>query len=303
MRRKLAPLVVFFGACLLSGCSPTPVATTLAKATTFESYVSLAPSNTEIIYAIGAQDHLMAVSNQCDYPKSATEKPKVGTFTSVDLEKLSTIKPAGLFLVDGQETLSAMVEKHPELHCSPVVLHNRTLDDIAKNIETIGERTGHAAEGKREAAAFTKTVSELRTRPLNGARKRKVFLCIWPDPLITVGKDSYLNDAVTACGGTNIAENINQAYPQFSTEQLVVTQPDVIILPHEARSQDFHKKAPWNALKAVKDGRVYFLPPRDEDRLSRPTPRLAEGLTWLAKVINRQETEKAFPVPPLGKSK
>jgi ABC-type Fe3+-hydroxamate transport system substrate-binding protein len=113
----------------------------------------------------------------------------------------------------------------------------------------------------------------------------KVFFCVWPEPLVTIGNSSYLNVAITICGGKNISGDMTGSYPRFNVEKLIVEQPDVIIMPDEA-DHNLANKAPWSSLKAVKNHHLYFLPPRQSDRLSRPTLRTLEGLYWLAERLH-----------------
>ncbi len=103
---------------------------------------------------------------------------------------------------------------------------------------------------------------------------------------MTAGRDCFLNEVLTTCGGTNIAGNIAASYPRYSMEQLVLKNPDVIILPFEARGQSFLNKAPWTMLKAVKENRLYYLPDQKHDMLSRPTLRVLKGMAWLASILH-----------------
>jgi ABC-type Fe3+-hydroxamate transport system substrate-binding protein len=251
------------------------------------SYASLAPSNTELIYALQAGDKLQAVCDQCDYPPAAKQKAQIGTFASVDLEQLAQIKPDVVFLVDGQEAVADKIARQESLHCRPVVLHNKDTNDISRNLNTIAAYTGHEDAAEPLSNQLLSEIQSIR-KATAVKPATKVFFCVWPEPLVTVGRNSYLNDAITVCGGSNIAADIFQAYPQYNAEQLLAAQPEVIILPHEAlgRFSMNMKKSPWTSLKAVANRRVYYLPARDCDRLSRPTLRIVSGLYWLAERLH-----------------
>ena len=266
---------------LQSTAAPTEQRPTSAKS--FRTFASLAPSNTELIYSLNAQDHLVAVCNQCDYPTAAKNKQHIGNFVSVDPEKLVQIHPDGIFLVKEQEGIANTVRKQ---NIETVMLPNSSVEDVANNVRTIGRSTNKQALAEQLASNFEKSVAAIAKSASSAATHPKVFFCVWPEPLITVGRDSYLNDAVTICGGNNLSANIPGAYPKFSTEKLLMEQPDLIILPDEAHNQTFLNRAPWTSLKAVKDGQVFYLPPRDSDRLSRPTLRLVDGLHWLSKKLH-----------------
>lgn len=245
----------------------------------------MAPSNTELLYALGADDKLAGVCTQCDYPSQVKSKQRVGNFVTPDLEKLATVHPDGIFLVDGQEPMEATIKKQNAFSTQPVMLTNTTVPDISSNLLALGAATGHASEARKLADEFNQAWKNIQQITSSSGSKPKVFFCVWPEPLVTIGKSSYLNDCITVCGGTNITGDIDGAYPRFNIEKLIVEQPDVIIMPAEAE-QNLAEREPWRSLKAVKNHRLYFLPARESDRLSRPTLRVLEGLYWLAERVH-----------------
>lgn len=251
-----------------------------------QRFISMAPSNTELIYTLGAQDKLIGVCNQCDFPEQVKSTKQIfGDFQRANLEKLATVRPDGVLLVDGQEAMQSTIEKQSAFRPRVIMVHNVAIRDVSSNLRTLGMMTGHSKEGFELADKFEdgwQTVERI-TRMVGTTPK--VFFCVWPEPLMTIGNSSYLNDAITVCGGINIAEKIDGAYPRFSVEKLVVEDPDVIIMPAEA-DHSLAAKPPWSKLKAVKNKHLYFLPPRKDDRLSRPTVRVLEGLFWLAERIH-----------------
>lgn len=245
--------------------------------------VSLAPSNTELLASIGALDSLVGVSTYCDYPPAALQKPKVGTFVSANLERMTAIKPDYVLLVAGQEGLDASL-RHNKFRT--ILLRNDNLTDIENNIESLGKLTGHEDAAQKQGQAFAQRLTAFNTTIGQAKSKPKVFFCVWPQPLLTVGKTSFLHQAITVCGGTNIASDMTKAYPNMSLEKLLLANPDVIILPFEARNQTILTKSPWTSLKAVKEKKVYYLPEAKKDMLARPTIRVIEGLNWLAERIH-----------------
>jgi iron complex transport system substrate-binding protein len=245
--------------------------------------VSLAPSDTELLYAIDAQDQLLGVSTFCDFPPQAKEKEKVGSFVSVNMEKLARLKPDLVLLVNGQESLAMSLQHHSY---KTVVLPNDHLNQIAKNLIACGELTGHQDKANAQAKTLSTALNNLAQIIRKSKTKPRVFFCVWPEPLLAAGGNCFLNEVITACGGVNIAANLPQAYPRFSLERLVLSDPDMIILPHEAEGQKFLAKTPWSNLRAVKNKKVYYLPSQDKDRLSRPTPRILDGLFWLASKLH-----------------
>jgi iron complex transport system substrate-binding protein len=241
--------------------------------------VSLAPSNTELLYSIDAGDCLVGVSTHCDYPPEAKKHEKVGSFTFVNLERLAQLKPDAVLLVSGQEQLAGSIRRH---NFNAVVLNNDSLSQIPVNLRTLGNLTDRSSTAAEAADSLSRCLSQLASITASLAWKPTVFYCVWPQPLLSVGGKSFLNEVITATGGKNIAENMRSAYPQFSIERLVLANPDVIVLPHEARGQKFLSRPPWTYLSAVANHHVFFLPEPAKDNLARPTPRIVDGLYWLA---------------------
>jgi iron complex transport system substrate-binding protein len=245
--------------------------------------VSLAPSNTELLCSVGAKDQIIGVSSFCDYPKDVAKITKAGTFISANLERLARLKPDLVMLVSGQEELAGKIKNH---HINTVVIANEKLTDIGKNLKRIGELTGHCQEGSDAAQNFEAKLQALAKIIDKSKLRPKVFYCVWPQPLMTAGKASFINGVITSCGGTNVAGDMNASYPRFSLERLVLSNPDLIIMPYEARNQTFIKQSPWNKLQAVRQNKIYYLPDQKNDMLSRPTLRVLKGMAWLGGVFH-----------------
>jgi len=245
--------------------------------------ISLAPSNTELLCSIGAKSEIIGVCSFCDYPQDITGINKVGTFVSANLERLCGLKPDYVLLVSGQEMLSSQLMHN---HFKTVVLDNTHLENIATNLQKLGQLTGKTKEASYAAHNFELSLGALRTIVPPDKAWPTVFYCVWPQPLMTAGRDCFLNEVITACGGINIAGDVAASYPRYSMEQLVLKNPDVIILPYEAMGQSFLTKAPWTMLKAVKEKRLFFLPDQKHDMLSRPTLRVLNGMAWLTSILH-----------------
>jgi ABC-type Fe3+-hydroxamate transport system substrate-binding protein len=239
---------------------------------------SLAPSATELVYSINAQSQLVGVSTFCDFPPAAKSKTIIGSFTTCNLERLKRLQPDRVLLVSGQEALASQLQHN---HFQTIILPNHRLADISANLRTLGAVTSQENLAKERSESFQKAIESLSA--LNaGKTKTSIFFCVFPQPLITVGKNSYLNDVIEVSGGRNIASSMPQDYPHFSLEKLILEDPDVIVMPYESRNQSFFQTAPWNKLKAVKNKHCFFLPSQSQDTLSRPTLRTLEGLVWLS---------------------
>jgi iron complex transport system substrate-binding protein len=258
------------------------------RTTPHKKVVSLAPSNTELIFSIGAEQELAADSTFCDFPPAAKEKPKAGTFQSVNFEKMFALKPDVVLLVSGQEALAATINQRG---FRTIVLSNNSLADIGFNILAIGKATGHMQSATAIAGKYQQLLNDLRQLTAAAKHHPRTFCLVWAQPLLTVGTSSYLHDAITICGGNNISGALATAYPKYSPERLLIDQPDTIIVAHR-QDPEFLKRPPWSSLDAVRNNRVHMVSAEIEDRLDRPTLRILDGLFWLASALHPELQDK-----------
>jgi len=235
--------------------------------------VSLMPSLTEDLFAIGAGREVVAVSQDTDYPAEAAKLPAVASFTSIDAERIVRLHPDLVVGIAAQARLVADVARtglHVEL------LADDTYAEIFTTLGRLGTLTGHA----REANALVRTL-HARTAALVRRLPRDrpaTFVVLETSPIVTAGTSSFIAHLVELAGGTDAAR-VPDAYPRFSAEALLAAQPDVIVADRYCALPALLRVAPWNALRAVRNGRVYVLD--DPDILERPGPRYNEGLAWL----------------------
>ncbi|MBX9573622.1 MAG: helical backbone metal receptor [Candidatus Obscuribacterales bacterium] len=245
--------------------------------------VSLAPSNTELIYSLNAGGQLVGVSDVCDYPPEAKKKEKVGSFNSVKLEKLTKLHPDRILLITGQEALANTLKKHK----LPItVLDNSTIEQIPKNLETLGAITNKNEEAQTLKDNFTKSLNDLKSILSRSKSRPRVLICVWPQPLMAAGKGSFMDQCITICGGVNCTGDLSQAYPRVNPERLLLIKPDIILVPNEVRNEKFWLKAPWKYMAAVKQNKLFVLPQYETDCLYRPTLRIKDALHWLATTIH-----------------
>lgn len=276
MAKQAALHLTFF----LSLCTALAAPSASAKD---QRVVSFAPSNTELLYSIGAGDKLIGVCSYCDYPPAAKSKTIVGNFIAANLERLAGLKPDKVVCVSGQEALAGQLMHHGY---KVSMLRNDHLSDVSKNMKELASIADSNGRGDQAASKFDNSITELKKISKKASTKPAVFYCVWPQPLLTLGKTSYLTEAITVCGGESISQNLEGGYPHFSLEKLVLANPSVIIMPFECKDHEFLKKHPWSSLKAVKSNNVFFLPKPQDDGLARPTIRMIKGLYWLAKRVH-----------------
>ncbi|MBX9690630.1 MAG: helical backbone metal receptor [Candidatus Obscuribacterales bacterium] len=241
--------------------------------------VSLAPSNTELLYSLGLGKNLMAVSEICDFPPEAKSKEKVGNLSSVKMEKIAKLKPDLILLVSGQESLANNLQKHG---FKTLILDNSSIYNISKNLLQLGKVTGKEKPAAKLSSAFENSLKSLKALNSGDTRKQRIFVCVWPQPLMSAGKASFMNEGITIAGGINCTGDMPQAYPRINQEKLIIMQPDLILVPNEQAKEKFWTKSPWTAMTAVKSGKLMILPQHETDCLYRPTLRCIDALYWLS---------------------
>ena len=252
---------------------------TLAKPAT--RIVSLAPANTEIAYAIGAGDKMVAGTSYDDYPAEAKSLPKVGDFANPSVEKIASYQPDLVLAAAGiQDSLRKKLES---LGMSVYVVDPKTYDGVIASIENVGKLAGADAGAAKVTDQMTAAQMEVQAA-VGDVAKKTTFLEIYSKPLMTAGKDTFISDMIGIAGGTNIGDQAGSGFPNFSTEVLAKDDPAVYVADSGSMSKpgDITKRAGFADLTAVKDGNVYVI---DDNLIARPGPRLAEGLKKLAQMI------------------
>jgi iron complex transport system substrate-binding protein len=243
-----------------------------------EAIVSLAPANTEIAYAVGAGDKMVAGTSYDDYPEEAKALPKIGDFSNPNVEKIASYSPDLVLAAGGiQDKLRAKLEG---LGMTVYVVDPKTYDGVIATIANIGKLAG-AEDGAAMVVEEMTAAREEVQAAVGDLPKATTFLEIYSEPFMTAGTDTFIDDMITIAGGENIGATAGSGFPQFSTEVLVETDPAVYIADSGSMSEpgDITKRAGFSELTAVKDGKVFVI---DDSIIARPGPRLAEGLKALA---------------------
>jgi iron complex transport system substrate-binding protein len=245
--------------------------------------VSLAPNLTEIVYAVGAGDSLVGDTEYCDYPEAAKRVAKIGDTMHPSVERILALKPQ-IVLVSTASQLEAFTRQLDEQKISVYVTNPSSLDEVFHSIETLGDLFGHhdgtasiVADLKLRAAAV-----EVAMRPVKPV---KVFYQVSGEPLYTIGRDAYLTDLVRRAGGISVTADVPGAFPRFSDEAALAARPEAIILPSGDAMGTANSTVapPLKNSPAVLNSRVYKI--RD-DHLSRPGPRLIDGLEEMARALH-----------------
>jgi len=244
--------------------------------------VSLAPANTEIAYAIGAGDKMVAGTSIDDYPEEAKSLPKIGDFANPNVEKIASFNPDLVLAAGGiQDKLRSKLEK---LGMQVYVVDPTTYDGVMTDITNLGQLTGSTEQAQQVVDTMQKAKDDVQAQVASLSRPA-TFLEIYSKPLMTAGADTFIDDMITLAGGANLGATAGSGFPTFSTEVLFKNDPDVYIADSGSMSKpgDITKRAGFDVLTAVKDGHVYVI---DDNLIARPGPRLAQGLQELVKMIH-----------------
>jgi iron complex transport system substrate-binding protein len=237
--------------------------------------VSLIPSLTEDLFAIGAGPQVVGVSAWTDFPPQATHLPVIGSASSVDTEQVLRLHPDAVVGIPAQAPLVADLRR---AGLRPALLADDSYDDIFRDLSQLGRISGHASEAAALETRLRARTAELE-HSVRGTSRPRVFVVLGVAPIYTVSDSSYIAELIALAGGRNAAGNLKDVYPRFSAEALVALQPDAIVADSQSGLAGVLDRAPWNALRAVRERRVYVLD--DAALLERPGPRYNEGLAWL----------------------
>ena len=253
-----------------------------------EKIISLAPSNTEILYALGLEDKLVGVTEYCDYPEAAKQKPQIGGFSTVDIERVVDIEPDLILATNIHK--KEVIPQLERLGLTVLALDPKTIDEVLVAISLIGQCTGRneaASQLVTEMQNRIKVVTD-KTAALPEAQRPKVFYITWHDPLMTPGSETRHNELIVKAGGTNIARELT-GYAGISLEAVIQANPEVLIA---GVGMGTGKELPFQFVKteprlentdARRNHRVYKI---DVDLAGRPGPRIVDALEKFAEFIH-----------------
>ncbi len=251
-----------------------------------ERIVSHVPSITEILFALGLSDKVVGVSDFCDYPEEAKTKPSVGSYFNPSIERIVALDP-DLVLTDGH---SEGIKQLDSLGIAFLVIDPKDFDGVFRDIELIGKATGVEAKARKLVDQMKANIAHI-TNQMKGAQKVKAFYVIDATDLNnpwTAGPGSFMDSLINMAGGENVAAKAVAPWVQFSIEQLVSADPEVIILPSKHgtafTTPKMLKEHPaWRQTTAVREDRIYSI---DADLVDRSGPRIVRGLEEIAKILH-----------------
>ena len=249
--------------------------------------ISLAPSVTELLFALEAGDAVVAVTQACNYPPAALTKPRLGFASSV-VEQMILLEPDLVVGVVGM-VRPVTIEALEHAKIPLLLVEAKTLDDVYRHIRWLGQATGRLFDADRLITHLEAQRYALAAR-LNGVEPVPVLYVINDHPLVTIGPSTFIHHLIELAGGRNVAASTTGAYPQFSLEAVLMANPDVILFPSSSvpdgvRVSDTQRRfwERWPTVRAVQEKRLEVV---DSDLMDRPGPRLFEAAWRLAELLH-----------------
>jgi len=242
--------------------------------------ISLAPSNTEILFALGLGNRVVGVTSYCDYPPEAQDKEKVGDYYAPDIERIIALQPDLILATDFHRF--DLIPALEQQGLTVFAVAPQTLDDVLESIDKIGEITGNEAEASELVNGMRSKIADIAEQTKGLDQKPGVFYMTWQDPMWTVGRNTWIDDLINMAGGVNIFSQNFEGGAMVQIEWVILLNPEITI--SSQWSYDWALNATELAsTNASQTGRIYTF---DDNLIQRPGPRLIEGLEWLAHFIH-----------------
>ncbi len=281
-----AIFAVLFATCSLTlGCQSSDSSSKQAEISAVpRRIVSTAPSNTEILFAVGAGNQVVGVTTFCTAPPEAKSRETIGGFApkTISIEKIVSLKPDLVLTTGGiQDTLTQQLR---ELNLPVQSYDAGSLAGVRENIERLATLTGHAERGRELSATLKarQAAVEARVAKRTGRRPGVIFV-VAEEPLLIAGPKTFASQLVELAGGKNLFADVSQDYPRVSDEEIVKRNPDLIVYfqsGHEERTQTpFAKRPGWNTLHAIQTQQLLSI---EDDLIARVGPRLFDALELLS---------------------
>jgi len=255
--------------------------------------ISLAPSNTEVLFALGLGDKVVGVTEFCNYPPEALEMEKIGGFTTPDIEKIIALQPD--LILAGSIHAAEVIPALENIGLTVFALAPENLDGILEDIRMVGKITGEEDEASKLVAQMETRIEAITDKTNNLENRPMVFYITWHDPLWSVGSGVTIQELIEKAGGVNIFQDIT-GHKMVNLEEVIARNPEIIIActgHGEAKDEPFKwaKKEPrLMVTEANKNNTIYQI---DTDLVGRDGPRIVDALEWLAYFIHPE----IFPEP------
>ena len=250
--------------------------------------ISLAPHITELLYAAGAGDKVVAAVSYSDYPPAAKKLPRVGGYMKINIEAILLHKP-DLVVAWGNSGATRIQEEKLKTLGFPVYINNpRLISDIPATLQRLGRLAHTGKIANRASADFMRQYQQLE-KQYRHKKILTVFYQVWDTPLMTISGSHFISDAIRLCGGKNIFQNLSALAVKISRESVISNKPQIIIAGG-MQGERVNWLDPWRAwrqIPAVKNGQLYSIAP---ELLQRHSPRILLGAKKLCTVIDKART-------------
>src|SRR5579863_6312581 len=258
--------------------------------------VSLAPNLTEIVFALGDGNHLAGDTDFCDYPAEAMRKPHVGGPVNPNLEKIASLMPDLVLAtksINRRETVNAL----DHIGLPVYVTDPHSVEEMIASVEHLGSALGAEKSGAMLAEDLRGRLADLDRR-LSGVAPRRALFVVWTDPLISIGRDTFIADALRRAGGRSVVDTKTE-WPHVSLEEIVRLQPEVLVFAsaHAGSTQRdiaaLRARPGWKNLAAMQHRNIVVI----SDAINRPAPRMVDVIEHLARALH-PEVFASRAVPP-----
>ncbi len=252
--------------------------------------ISLSPHLAELVFAVGAGDHLIGVSAYTDYPEAASRLPVVGDAFMLDLERLTLLNPDMLLAWRGG-TPAHVIDELQSRGYRVETIRTRNLDDVALALRRIGRLTGQIAQANAAADKFEAGLNSLRERA-SGSSPIAVFYQVSSRPLYTINGEHYVSQLIEVCGGRNVFADLGKLAPLIGVESVIQRNPEVMLAADDAGPDAFSEWDRWPGIAANRYGNRFLMPAAE---IGRATPRLLEaGAAICAALEDGRESRETY---------
>lgn len=252
--------------------------------------ISLAPSITEIVYALEQENRLKGVTRYSDYPSEAKKLPRIGSYVRLDIERIVALKP-DLCIATKDGNPKEVINRLDALRIPVYVVNPHNLETILETILEIGVILNAAHRAKTLTTSMRNRIQRVKSRIAQVNYRPRVFFQIGISPIVSAGTDTFIHELIEIAGGKNLAQG-RIAYPRFSREQVLALEPEVFIITSMARQAGFEQVKTewlrWPNLPAARDDRIFLV---DSNLFDRPSPRLVDGLELLTGLFHPELQE------------
>ena len=247
----------------------------------YDRVVSLSPSGTEILFALGLNDKLVARTDFCNYPEEAKKIDSVGGFDgkSFSIENILSFNPDFVYLTNVMHNhlINILEGLGIKVYLSDV----NSIEDIYKEITEISKLFGIEKIGKQYVEKMSLELNNIKKDDI----KKTIYCEIFNSPFLTCGKNSFINDIIEYAGGKNIFDFLESSYPQVSEEIIIMTNPQIILAPDysETDLEKIYYRNAWQNIDAIKNKKVFSV---SGDIFTRAGPRVVEAVKLLKEILN-----------------